>query len=145
MSGFLFKSHNCREGDTWGGLLQGIGGDPGECQVWPFDPRPLHCGDQLLTNVLQGLTPFEHPLQHGPIMGTASNGYIMITISMLTQHTQLRSPGEKSMTIPTSCNVLVTYRLNPRHLGSHAQLGSTQRSTTVLCPVAAFICFSLSP
>ncbi len=38
MSGFLFKSHDCREGDTRGCLLQGVSGDPGECQFWPFDP-----------------------------------------------------------------------------------------------------------
>ncbi len=51
------------EGGTRGGLLQeGIGSDPREWQVWPFDPWPLHHRDQLFTIALPGLTPIEHPL-----------------------------------------------------------------------------------
>ncbi len=58
MSRFLFKSHNCQEGDTRGGLLQkGIRSDPWEYWVWPFDPGTLHREDQLFTAVSQGLPP----------------------------------------------------------------------------------------
>ncbi len=49
----------CQKGGTRGGLLQeGIRGDPGELQFWPFDPGPLHHRDQL-----QGLAPLEHSSQ----------------------------------------------------------------------------------
>ncbi len=87
---------------------------------WPFDPRPLHHRDQL-----QGSAPFEHSSQHGHIMNTASNEYIMAMISMLSQYTRLQSPGEKPMTTPTSCFAPDVSRLNSRHLGSFAQLLSS--------------------
>ncbi len=53
LSGLLLQLHNCREVDTRGSLLQGIGGNLGGCQFWPFDPRTLRYTIQQPSGSLQ--------------------------------------------------------------------------------------------